>query len=409
MKVVHLVAGSLTGGAARGAYWLHRGLIKTGLNSILVTSGQDALDDSSVISLSNTKVGRVKTIALNQADNLLLKLYPKKKSRIFSTGFFGRWLSALDCINDADIIHLHWINGFVSLRTISQFKQPIVWTLRDMWPFTGGCHYSMDCTRYTEGCGTCPQLQSQRRNDISYRIVNKKLLTFKNNIQPVGISHWITEQAKKSTVFANQNPITILNNIDTNVFSPLDKGIAREVLSIKTNKKVILLGATNVLDFYKGFGKAIESLSYLDKTQFALCVFGRSDQRLLDETGFEYYKLGYLNDNVSLRLAYSAADVFVAPSIMEAFGKTLAESLSCGTPVVCFDATGPQSIVDHKVDGYRARPFDPSDLAEGVRWVTNDADYRSLSISARQNAITKFDSLVIARQYKDLYNRMLTT
>lgn len=407
MKVVHLVAGSLTGGAARGAYWLHRGLIKEGVNSILITNGQDSLDDPSVISLSDTKARRVKTVAINQANNLPLKLYPKKQSRIFSTGFFGRGISDLDCINDADLIHLHWINGLISLRAISNFKQPIVWTIRDMWPFTGGCHYAMDCTRYTQGCGECPQLQSRRTNDISYGIVKKKLLAVKSNMQPVGISHWITEQAQKSTVFANHNPITILNNVDTDVFSPVDKELARQVLSIKTNKKVILLGATNVSDFYKGFGKAIESLNYLDKAQFALCVFGRSDQRLLDEAGFEYYRLGYLNDNISLRLAYSAADVFVAPSIMEAFGKTLAESLSCGTPVVCFDATGPQSIVEHKVDGYRARAFDPSDLAEGVRWVTTDADYRSLSVSARQNAVAKFDSLVIASQYKDLYKRML--
>jgi glycosyltransferase involved in cell wall biosynthesis len=409
MKVVHLVAGSLTGGAARGAYWLHRGLIKTGNNSILVTNGQDALDDPSVVSLSSTKVGRVKTIALNQVDNLLLKLYSKKQSRNFSTGFFGRGLFDLGCINDADIIHLHWINGLVSLRAISSFKQPIVWTIRDMWPFTGGCHYAMDCTRYTQGCGECPELQSRRTNDISCSIVKKKLLAFKNNIQPVGISHWVTEQAQKSTVFVNHNPITILNNVDTDVFSPLDKELSRDALSIKTNKKVILLGATNVLDFYKGFSKAIESLSYLDKTQFALCVFGSSEQRLLDEIGFEYYRLGYLNDNISLRLAYSAADVFVAPSIMEAFGKTLAESLSCGTPVVCFDATGPKSIVEHKVDGYRARAFDVSDLAEGIRWVVNDADYMSLRLNARQNAVAKFDSLVIANQYKELYDRMLET
>lgn len=409
MKIVHVVAGSLSGGAARGAYWLHKGLIKIGVNSTLITNGRDTLGDNTVFSLSESKVDMIKTLAVNQMDSIRLKTYPNREPRIFSTGFFGRDLLDHHFIKNADLIHLHWINGLVSTKTISKFKQPIVWTIRDMWPFTGGCHYSMDCTRYTLGCGSCPQLNSVRPKDISHKIVNQKTQNFDNRIQPVGISHWLTEQAEKSTVFAHHSPITILNNVDTSMFCPFDKALARQVLNITTNKKLILLGSTNTTDFYKGFSKALESLVYLDKRQYALCVFGRSDSSILDKTGFEYFQLGYLNDNISLRLAYCAADVFLAPSIMEAFGKTLAESLSCGTPVVCFNATGPKSIVEHKVDGYKARPFDVTDLASGIEWVTNHPDGAALSSRARENAVLKFDSTVIAKKYKILYDRMLNT
>jgi glycosyltransferase involved in cell wall biosynthesis len=110
-----------------------------------------------------------------------------------------------------------------------------------------------------------------------------------------------------------------------------------------------------------------------------------------------------------LRQAYSAADVFVAPSRAEAFGKTLAEAMSCGTPVVCFDATGPRDIVEHKRDGYKAVPFEPSDLARGIRWVLGQTPeaYTQLCRHARERAQRCFDSRVVAQQYAIVYRDLL--
>ena len=138
-------------------------------------------------------------------------------------------------------------------------------------------------------------------------------------------------------------------------------------------------------------------------------MFGRSIDSDLDSPGVQSTSLGYLCETDALRVAYSAADVFVAPSRMDAFGKTLVEAMSCGTPVVCFDATGPKDIVEHQVNGYRAKPFNPQDLAHGIQWVLDQPPdaYQVLCCNARARAQQRFDSRVIARQYKALYREML--
>ncbi len=136
--------------------------------------------------------------------------------------------------------------------------------------------------------------------------------------------------------------------------------------------------------------------------------FGNVDNNLINTIGFEYSSFGYLHDAVSLRLLYSASDVFVASSIMEAFGKTIVESMACGTPVVCFDATGPKSIVSHKVNGYKASPYDPNDLAAGIEWITTHDNYDELSINAINEA-QNYDNKKAAEKYAELYHSLLSS
>ena len=145
----------------------------------------------------------------------------------------------------------------------------------------------------------------------------------------------------------------------------------------------------------------------MDKTKYFLCFFGKLDSKIIENLGFEYKNFGYLNDNISLRLTYSCADVFVAPSLMEAFGKTLAESMACRTPAVCFDATGPKDIITHKVDGYKAKPFEGEDLANGIEWVLNNDNYDKLCRNARKKVMENFDIKVIAEKYKKLYKEII--
>ena len=171
---------------------------------------------------------------------------------------------------------------------------------------------------------------------------------------------------------------------------------------------MILAGATDLNAFYKGFSKLLEALKYLDKNQYYLCFFGRIDSSVVQSLDFEYTSFGFMYDDVSLMLIYSSADVFVAPSLMEAFGKTLAESMACGTPVVCFDATGPKDIVTHKLDGYKATPFDPKSLAKGIEWVLDSPDYKKLSDNSRRKVVMEFDNKVVAGKYAELYEEILT-
>jgi glycosyltransferase involved in cell wall biosynthesis len=314
---------------------------------------------------------------------------------------------SVEC-READVVHLHWVNGgFVDMKHLAKLRKPLVWTMRDMWPMTGGCHYAMGCEKFITGCGSCDQLGSTSDRDLSRFVLNRKRKYLPKSMKMIGISDWVSEQARQSLLFRDFDVRTIHNNVDASEFFPLDKALARQLLGLNTEKKIILTGCTSAKDTYKGFGKYLEMLKHLDPTKYHLCFFGKLDQSIADGLGFDYTSFGYLHDSISLRLLYSAADVFIAPSLMEAFGKTLAEAMGCGTPVVCFDATGPKDIVTHKHDGYKAAPFEAQGLAEGVEWVTSEADYPQLALNAREKITSTFDSPVIARQYQALYEEML--
>ena len=408
MKILHIVAGHLSGGAARGAYWLHSGLKELGVDSKIFTNSGITLDDDSVVSVANSKKSKAINMIRGQLDNIFPLFYKHRKKLIFSSGFFGVDFTKTNEYEDADIVHLHWINGgFVNIKHLGKIEKPIVWTIRDMWPMTGGCHYAMECDKYKTGCGNCEQLNSHSSYDLSKFILNRKKKYLPKDMKIVGISHWLSDEAKKSELFKDYDVRTISNNIDSKEFFPVDKDIARKILGIKSSKKIILVGSTNLKDFYKGFDKYLEAIKQLDKEKYFLCFFGNVDKNVVSDLGFEYKSFGYLNDNISLRLVYSCANVFVAPSLMDAFGKTIAESMGCGTPVVCFDATGPKDIVTHKVDGYKAESFKSDDLSSGIEWILNNKNYEELCQKARSKVVREFDSVVVAKKYIELYEEIL--
>ncbi len=408
MKILHIVAGDLIGGAARGAYWLHCGLRDLGVESKIFTNSETDFGDKSVITCVKSKFDKAKNLIRGEIDNLFTAFYPRRKKDLFSLGVFGVDFTKIPEYKDADIIHLHWINkGFVNIKHLAKIKKPIVWTVRDMWAMTGGCHCSFECDNYKNGCGNCVQLQSKFKYDLSRYVFNRKKKYLPRDIRAVGVSSWMTETLAGSKLFKNSDIRTISNNIDTAEFFPIDKERAREILGLKTVKKIVLVGAGNLKDVWKGFPKYIEAVKLLDKNKYLFCLFGKLDERAIRSLDVEYRNFGFLHDNVSLRLLYSAADVFVVPSLMDSFGKTLVEAMCCRTPVVCFDATGPKDIVDHKINGYCATPFEPKSLAEGIEWVLNCPNYDGLCKNAREKVLKKFDSEVIAKKYIELYEEIL--
>lgn len=409
MRILHLAAGDLSGGAAKGSYGLHKALREIGINSRLLISGRDSRGDNSVIPYGVSQWSRLCLSIGMRVSNLPLCLYPRRMRWPFNTGLSGINLNRISDYVTADLVHLHWINGVVAFPFLRAINKPVVWTMRDMWPLTGGCHYSNGCSRYETSCGSCPQLKSTVNWDLSRIVAVAKCRSLPFGLQPVGISRWLSDAASASSIFANHTVRTISNNIDTRVFAPLDKSLARKLLGIPDYKKIILIGAQRLSDYYKGIDLFLEACRFLAGQQIFVVTFGRADDVPMASIPFPQLHLGFLADSVSLRLAYCSADLFVAPSRMEAFGKTLAESLACGVPVVCFDATGPKDIVDHRLTGYRAIPYEPSDLARGVDSILDLplARYREMQLRCRQSALSRFDSLVIARQYHALYAEML--
>ena len=409
MNILHVMAGSLEGGAARGAYWLHTSLRDLDVDSKLLTDNE--ITDSYVecYTTSITKYDVTARRVRHILDSLPVKIYPNRAKRIFSTGMLGYDIKKLELYKRADVIHLHWINnGFIDLSILQDIDKPIVWTVRDMWPFTGGCHYAMECTNFKNGCGNCEQLNSSSYLDLSRLVSFRKKLYLPKSIKIVAISNWVKDAASSSSLFNNLDIRMISNCIDSSSFYKIDKIFAKKSLGIDINKKVVLVGSTNLKDFYKGFDKFVAAINSMsNREDIVVCLFGTSLKNIETNIKLPTINLGYLHDNVSLRLAYSAAHLFVAPSLMEAFGKTIVESMSCETPVVCFNATGPKDIVDHKSNGYLAQPFDTDDLAKGIEWVLDAPNYQQLCDNARKKVLTHFDSQIVAKQYIALYKEIL--
>lgn len=410
MKVVHLVNGSLSGGAARGAYWLHKGLLAQGVDSKILLNYHKNSGDQSVVCLQVSQYDRVKSFLYSYLDKLLPRLYPQFANKIYSTGLVGKSLSRHPLVVEADIIHLHWVNhGYVSLSELAKFNKPIVWTVRDMWPITGGCHYSMGCERYKSGCGNCPQLGGGGK-DLSYFLKRKKERLYKSvDIDFVGIGSWIYKEAKSSLPLPENRFHLIGNTIDSDAFSPINKKNARKILATG-NRKTVLVGANNSQDFYKGgqdfYGAIDRLLKVRDDLDFQVLVFGEYNS-MFDSLGCDVVQLGYLSDVFSLRLAYSAADVFVAPSHMETFGKTIAESLACGTPVVAYNATGPKDIVLDGVSGFLAAPYSVASLSESILKVLDlsDSELDAFGVAGREWVVDKFSPSATAAKYAQLYEK----
>jgi len=144
------------------------------------------------------------------------------------------------------------------------------------------------------------------------------------------------------------------------------------------------------------------------QNQIELVVFGSSKPEKAIDLGFKTHYVGRLNDDLSLALVYSAADVMIVPSVQEAFGQTALESQSCGTPVVAFNGTGVQDVVNHQHTGYLATPFEVEDLAKGIAWVLEDRErHQKLRVYARQRTLKEFTAEIQAQQYVELYQELL--
>lgn len=414
MKPLLLSTFDIQGGAARASYRLHQGLNSIGINSQMLVQGKYS-DDSSVIEPAH-KLERALAQIKPYLDHIPLQLYPQRLKAVFSCEWLPDSVQPEISKLQPDVVNLHWIcDGFLQIKTLSHIKQPMVWTLHDMWAFTGGCHYSQTCDRYQTRCGACPQLQSTHEWDVSRWILHRKARAWKNlNLTVVTPSRWLAECARSSSLLHDYPVEVIPNGLDLGRYRPLDRRMARYLLNLPQDKQLVLFGAMNATrDLRKGFHLLLPALQRLsqmdDPDQLKLLVFGVSGVDDSLQLGLETRYLGRLNDDLSLALAYSAADVFVAPSMQENLSNTVLEAIACGTPCVAFNIGGMPDMIEHQVNGYLVQPFEPEDLARGIHWVlANPERYLRLSASARQKAEREFNAKLQAQRYVDLFNAVVS-
>lgn len=411
MRILHLAMHENTG-AGRAAMRLHEGLIQLGQQSSVLTGRKtSSLKSVYQLGFTDSTLKETQFILVNKFLNPKLN----KKTSVFSINVTpSQVIKKIRTLNP-DIINLHWVGWeFISIEEVKALKVPIVWTLQDMWPFTGGCHYSEGCEQYTKSCGNCPQLNTNKQQDLSHWVWQRKARAWKNlNLAIAAPSHWIADCTQRSSLFKDVKIEVIPFCLNTQKYHPISQKSARKVLNLPNDKSLILFGAFRATDDYrKGFHllkAAIHELAvsgWATKVEFV--VFGSPEPENPLNLEFKVHYLDHLNDDLSLALVYSAADVMVVPSLQESFGQTASESLACGTPVVAFNTTGLKDIIDHHINGYLAEPYQIEDLAHGIAWVLEDPErHQILRKAARRKAEESFSLKLQAQRYVELYSRLL--
>ena len=413
MKILIVSTYDTLGGAARGAYLIHQGLLHKGFDCKMLVR-RKVSDDPKVISLENTFT-TFKYKVIQKLETYWFSKYKNRSKTKFSISLHAS-SNIVKKINQLkpDLVHLQWVaDGLITYGDIKKIKAPIVWTLRDMMPFTGGCHYTEGCVKFETVCGGCPVLKSDDEKDLSHKVFNAKKKALekisKDKMSFTGISKWVTDEGKKSMLLKKYKEYYIPNIINSELYIPKNKEASRKKLNLPLDKKLILFGAIGAkTDHRKGYKYLAKVISKIATEDVAAVTFGGKikDTQTIENT--VYYNFGFINDDQKLIDLYNAADVMVVPSLQEAYGKTVGEAMSCGTPVVAFDLGGPRDIIDHKTNGYLAKPYNEEDLKEGVLWLLNHNNLQSLAKKAREKIIESFNTEKVIEQYINVYKKMLS-
>ncbi len=350
---------------------------------------------SNAIKFGNGVISWLKFIA----ERLFFLRFEKDKSIrfLFNPGVFGSDISRHPLIQQADIVHMHWVNfGFLSvsdIASLTQLNKPVFWTLHDMWAFTGGCHHSGTCENFQQNCGDCKFLKNPGANDLSHQLWKEKKNGFSDkNLNIITCSDWLGGRAKQSSILGNHTIKTIPNTIDTEFFSPNANS-----LGLDSNKKYVLFVAMRVNAPAKGFHLLKEALQFLDPLTTELLIVGGE---MTDELPLKAHNFGQITDPAKMRDIYAAADVFVTPSLEENLPNTIMEAMACGTACVGFEVGGIPEMIEHKKTGYVAQAFDSADLATGINWCLTT---KTAGVKSRERALELYNQTTVAQQHLAYY------
>ena len=415
MRVLIINTSERIGGAAIAANRLMEALKNNGIKAKMLVRDKQT-DQISVVELKKSwwKVWQFiwERVVIWQANHF-------KKHNLFAVDIAntGTNITVLPEFTQADVIHLHWINqGMLSLtdiRRIIQSGKPIVWTMHDMWPFTGICHYAGDCDKYATQCHNCPQLYKGSRKDIAYRTFQKKKKLFEGaQITFVACSRWLESLAKKSDLIKGQTITNIPNAINTNLFKPRDKKQAREKCHLPQDKKLLLFGSVKITDKRKGIDYLVSACkqiasSYPDfSKELGVVVFGNQAEQYTSLFPFPIYPMNYVSNEKELVDIYNAVDLYVTPSLQDNLPNTIVEAMACGIPCIGFNVGGIPQMIDHLHNGYVAKYQSSKDLANGIHWALTEGEYESLSEEACRKAVSSYSESTIAKKYVEIYNKI---
>ncbi len=402
IKVLHINYSDIKGGAAIAVKRIHDAQKKIDIDSKIVVA-EKYLDLKDIVGPKST-FEEVKWKILKSINRKIENL--EKKERYDSNSYnlipnnFIKKLNKMNC----DIINLHWIgSNLIPIKDLKKINKPLVWTLHDMWPYTGSEHYTKSF-RFVEGYNKNNKPKELRGYDVEKYCWSLKKKYYPKNLKIVATSNWQLDNAKKSFLLKDKKLYKIPYPINFNFWRPIKKSIARNILNIPENKKLILIGSERIDLERKGYNLIDSILNIVDNKNTLLIVFGRNSKKLEKINKFNKIYFDEISPNSQdLKILYSACDLFLAPSIQESFGQTVLEAACCCLPSICFENNGISEIIDHKINGYIAKEENTEDFAKGIEWCLQNLKQEDM----KKNLIAleeKFSPEIIAEEYKKIYS-----
>ena len=417
MRILIVNTSEKNGGAAVAANRLMEALNSNGEDAKMLVRDKQT-DDKRVVALRRSRLHWWRFLWERWCIFLHLHL---SRQRLFELDIAntGTDITTLPEFKAADIIHLSWINqamlSLADIKKIVNSGKPVVWTMHDIWPATAICHYARGCKQFHTACHHCPLLPGGGgNNDLSARVWRKKVAILQDkSILFVACSKWLEGQAKQSALLKNQIVTSIPNPIDTRIFCKQDKKQARQAFGLPENKQLILFVSQRVTDERKGVNYFIEALQQLVtehpamKQNTGVIILGGHSAEVAARLPIPAYALGYVSDAEKIASVYNSADLFVLPSLEDNLPNTIMEAMACGIPCVGYRVGGIPEEIDHLKNGYVAAYKDVNDLARGIYWVLNEAEYDALSTQAIEKVISCYSQKAVSLRYIEVYNQAL--
>ncbi len=408
LTVAHLGAG-LGGGANIAGLRLHQALRRRGVDSRFYYGSGDS-NDPSLIPVFQNRSFFWRNIAA---------LAVSWRSRKEAPGGFvtsPSWIRRTPIQATGKlpgVVNLHWVARWLDLPSFFSSLPPglpVVWTLHDLIPITGGCHYPGECAGFTQTCGNCPQQKRPHRHDATHKFFRVKAHWYKKiNLHFVGNSEWTTSQIRRSGLAKHAKSIhTIHYGLDVGEYTPVDKLCARRALGIPDDRFVVGFACVDFSEERKGASRLLEALKVLPARKILLLTFGAGKWPLASE--IETIQLGTLNSPQLQCLFYSALNVFATPSRAETFGNTALEAMACETPVIAYAAGG---LTDVVVDGETGL-LEPEigsvpGLARMLQWMwQHPVERQAMGMAARRRVLAHFTDRLMAQRYTALYQELLS-
>jgi len=432
LKVLHINTADIGGGAESSAWNLFQSLRKKGYESWLAV-GEKFSDDPNVYKIPNTNnrdpFARFLVNVSSTGKGSKFEFFSNFLVKLSYIGEMRRFRDKLKGIEDfhfpgtkyiltlppksPTIVHCHNLHGnYFDLRLLPWLSHqvPLILNLRDCWLLSGHCAHSMECENWRDGCGNCPDLDiypSIRMDSTSLNWIRKKQIYDNSRLYIVAPSQWLIDKVNESMLIGCKYKV-IPNSIDTTIFKPEDKTLARAALGLPLNAKIILLIAHNMFKDITTMEKAIEyvNFNYCNEKLLFLCLGRSGKDRLLGPGEINY--IGFIQNQKIMKYYYQASDVYIHAAHDEVFGKTITEAMACGLPVVATDVGGiKEQIIDGKT-GFLIPKGDATVMAARVDFLLKNEEIRyCMGKRAAENARLRFNLDQQVTEYLDWYSEVI--